>query len=76
LRRNILGSCLEETNLGKSSWGHVGDIPGVPAWLPGQIGLGHKILPGFVFSEQELQFFQTHTLLDILKDILIKALAL
>ena len=60
----------------KSSWGHVGDIPGVPARLPGQIGLGHKILPGFVFSEQELQVFPSHTVLEILNDILKKALAL
>jgi hypothetical protein len=80
LRRNILGPnhriFLEETSLGESSWGHVGDIPGVPEWLPGQIGLSHKILPGFVFSEQELQLFPSHTPLEILKDIIKKALAL
>ena len=67
-----IGSCLEET----SQWGHVGDIPGVPALLPGQIGLGHKIFPGFVFCEQELQVFPAHTLLEIVNGILNKGLAL
>ena len=41
-----------------------------------KIGLDHKILPGFVFSEQELQLFPSHTLPEILNDILKKALAL
>ena len=51
-------------------------IPGVPALLPGQIGLGHKIFPGFVFCEQELQVFPAHTLLEIVNGILNKGLAL
>lgn len=44
--------------------------------LPGQISLSHKFLPGFAFSEQELQFFPTHCVPKILSDLLQKAFTL